>query len=124
MTLKASKPSKVPGRAQEAKKCHTCCPSLAVVTTSSPPPFVAAMPTHRVSCGGPTFICPAGSGAPVPVGIGNYSLGGASDTQRTQRVAQDVCPPGSYCVEGLQVCGATPPLKLYHVGAGQYEPGK
>lgn len=59
-----------------------------------------------------SVFCPAGSSSPLPVTVGYYSTDGASGL----RSAQSACPPGSYCVAGVQApCpggyfGATPRL--------------
>jgi hypothetical protein len=63
----------------------------------------------RFACGGnndtwpdaPAWYCPVGSGAPIPVGPGNYSTPQAAP--RHQRSGQAVCPPGRYCEGGLVV---------------------
>ena len=50
-----------------------------------------------------TYYCPEGVGAPLRVGVGNYSVGSGLDAPHV-RTGQAVCPQGSYCVMGLQVC--------------------
>ncbi len=40
-------------------------------------------------CGNPVNYCPAGSGSPLLSGVGNYTLGGVSNSTRT---AQTPCP--------------------------------
>ena len=56
---------------------------------------------HATPCGNASVYCPEGSGLPLPVAIGYYSLGGPSLEQQSQ---QAVCPSGSYCVNGTMVC--------------------
>ncbi len=48
-------------------------------------------------CGNASVFCPAGSGAPTPVGAGNYSTGNASTGSAASMTAQAVCPaPAAY----------------------------
>ncbi|CAN0415138.1 unnamed protein product, partial [Ectocarpus sp. 12 AP-2014] len=48
-------------------------------------------------CGGARWFCPEASSSPSEVGAGNYTVGGPPD----RRVAQETCPAGSYCQEGV-----------------------
>lgn len=63
-------------------------------------PLASAL-SKAVACGGPWVYCPTGAAVPVPVDVGYVSVGGLSDSTR---VAQALCPSGSYCVNGTQVC--------------------
>ena len=55
-------------------------------------------PTEH-ACGGDEFYCPAGSGSPIKVKPGYYSVGGANATVRPK---QDACEPGTYCTGGIR----------------------
>jgi hypothetical protein len=60
------------------------------------------------TCGGAAFYCPEGSGAPISILPGNYSIGGPVETD-TMRTGTAPCPFGSnYCLgDGLsRVCPA------------------
>jgi hypothetical protein len=59
---------------------------------------------RQVECGDVRLYCPAGSSIPVPVDEGYYTVPapgaeGANPANTTQ-VAQVLCEPGNYCVEG------------------------
>jgi len=59
--------------------------------------------SQQFKCGDTDFYCPTGVGAPISVSTGYYSTGGAPIT----RPAQTICPPGSYCVDGVdRLCPA------------------
>jgi len=69
------------------------------------PARVSSLPSSRpatspIPCGNNTVYCPAGSSRPTAVSSGNYTLGGTSDAGRT---AEEVCPKGRYCHQGLAV---------------------
>ena len=71
---------------------------------------VGSLTSQARPCGGnasnvdaATYYCPEGVGAPLRVGVGNYSVGSGLDAPHV-RTGQAVCPQGSYCVMGLQVC--------------------
>ena len=55
---------------------------------------------RRYACGNASVYCPEGSGIPVLVSLGNYSLGGPQPDQHTMEAA---CPAGSYCLGGVKV---------------------
>ena len=58
----------------------------------------------QVPCGSSSVFCPTGTGEPLPVYPGYYSVGGNDDTTRT---AERKCEPGSYCVGGVRhLCAA------------------
>lgn len=44
-----------------------------------------------------SVYCPTGTAVPLTVRPGFYTVGG----NRTTRVNQEICPMGSYCVNGL-----------------------
>lgn len=54
-----------------------------------------------LECGQVGYYCPRGAFYPLLVGGGNYSIGGSA-TNRT-RVAQAICPPGSYCSDSIAI---------------------
>ena len=60
------------------------------------------------------YYCPRGSFFPQTVGGGNYTIGG--DASNTTRHDQAVCPPGTFCTDGLSLAcskgkyGSTPGL--------------
>lgn len=68
-----------------------------------------------LECGRVGYYCPQGSFYPLLVGGGNYSIGGSSHNRT--RVAQVICPPGSYCANSIAILcpmgryGSTPGLK-------------
>jgi hypothetical protein len=67
-------------------------------------------------CGSAAVYCPEGSGAPITVMPGYYSLGGVDDTTRS---AQALCGVGNFCTEGLsRAC----PLGYYGNTTGLYSP--
>ena len=55
-------------------------------------------------CGGVRLYCPAGSSIPVPVDEGYYTVGaqGTDNDANTTQVAQVLCEPGNYCVDGAK----------------------
>ena len=69
-------------------------------------------------CGGSDFYCPAGSGAPIPVDTGYYTIGddeGAGAANRT-RSAQLLCPQGHFCIGGVRYgC----PAGTFNAGLGE-----
>ena len=48
------------------------------------------------------YYCPPASGAPLVVGVGNYSTGSDAGSPNL-RSGQAECPAGTYCVNGTQV---------------------
>jgi hypothetical protein len=68
------------------------CPAGSISATQKP-------------CGDTALYCPAGSGSPVHVTRGYYSVGAVADSgaiidddlYKLNRVAEEICPPGSYC---------------------------
>jgi len=78
-----------------------------------------SMNATRYPCGGSHVYCPHGSGAPIPVSPGFYSVGGGSDSldvmvgaeedhheevwlNGARRSHQVQCTPGTYCVMGVR----------------------
>ena len=63
--------------------------------------------------------CPSGSSSPLPVGVGNYTYGGASVSTQT---AQAVCPPPTSAVNNYSAsyCPGTGDGGLYTCPAGVY----
>ena len=58
----------------------------------------------QIECGDVDVYCPEGSSMPTPVDVGFYSIGGDSDTTRTD---QEQCQPGYWCEAGTrQACFA------------------
>ncbi len=53
------------------------------------------------TCGAPSLYCPEGSHVPTPVSLGYYAIGNDFDLSNNTRVAQQVCPIGHFCVDGL-----------------------
>ena len=64
---------------------------------------IGSTSSTQFPCGNASVYCPEGSGLPLPVAIGYYSLGGPSSQQQSQ---QAVCPSGAYCTNGTLVCRA------------------
>lgn len=61
---------------------------------------LATLNTSPIPCGNSTVFCSAGSSKPSIVSSGNYTVGGTSEVGRT---ADEICPRGRYCLEGLAV---------------------
>ena len=67
-------------------------------------------------CGSAAVYCPTGSAQPTPVSPGYYSVGPFPTENDKTRTAQVICPPGSFCRNGVQspcpigTFGATPGL--------------
>ena len=66
----------------------------------------------QFACGtGPQVYCPTGSFQSTPVAVGYFSIGGSLTT----RYDIEICPPGSYCVDGIEILC---PAGTYSAGAG------
>lgn len=50
-------------------------------------------------CGDVNYYCPRGTSFPIRVTGGYYSTGGNYDNQT--RSGQEICPPGSYCINAI-----------------------
>ena len=70
----------------------------------------ASNSSHAVQCGGAAVYCPSGSGVPIPVDVGYYSLGG---TTAAVQSAQALCPLGSFCISGVKVRRWLRPVWLF-----------
>lgn len=78
--------------------------SADAVYRTHPTPLPATPPPSPIPCGNSTVYCPAGSSTPIVASFGNYTFGGAS---AAGRIAEDFCPKGRYCQEGVAVlCSA------------------
>ena len=64
-----------------------------------------ATAVNEMACGGTSVYCPPGSGAPVPVSLGYYSV--PADGAVAVRSGQQQCEPGSFCSDGVALnCGS------------------
>ncbi len=60
---------------------------------------IASAVRDRFPCGGWNVFCPAGSGSPVQVARGFYSVLGADEFTREN---QQICPKGYFCENGFK----------------------
>ena len=63
---------------------------------------IGSASNNEFACGNASVYCPEGSSVPLPVGIGNYSTGGATAAAASM---QAPCTVGSYCQDGQRVSG-------------------
>lgn len=55
----------------------------------------------------PKYYCPTGSTHPIPTGEGYYAVNSTRETTGGGYTAQEICPPGSYCIDGIrELCPA------------------
>ena len=80
------------------------CPSFLQPQPEAPDhtvwPGVPQISAYAYKCGGVGWYCNAGSAYPLKVQGGYYTFGGDSDN--STRRGQSICPPGSYCVDGIR----------------------
>lgn len=70
--------------------CSKICPEGYYCPSQTISPFV-------YPCGGSTVYCPPGTASPLPIPKGYFGIGSSVNNH----VAIEVCPFGSYCVDGI-----------------------
>ena len=90
----------ITGRVEVIGKCKpTACKAGYFCPEASTSP-------EQNSCGSPAVYCPLGSGAPTPASKGYFTVGRDNDDESDQsaatRVAERICPVGSYCIDGVR----------------------